>query len=117
MTDIDHMIAMLQAYKEGKTIQCRYRSNGADDWVDVRGIYQWNWYMFDYRVKPAEPRRVWLNFYPTMGGRSSVCYDSREEAASLARHDITEQIEFVEVVCTSTAKQMTDTPIGKAGVT
>ena len=45
-----------------------------------------------------EPRRVWMNWYPTMNCRSSVCYDSREEAASFARHDITEQIEFVEVV-------------------
>ena len=25
-----------------------------------------------------EPRRVWLNWYPTKKCRSSVCYDSRE---------------------------------------
>ena len=84
MTDIDYMTAVMQAAKEGKEIHTPKPS--------------WNWSTFDYRVKPAEPRRIWLNWYPTMNCRSSVCYDSREEAASFARHDITEQIEFVEVV-------------------
>ena len=99
MTDIDHMIAVMQAAKEGKAIQRRHHHLHDIDvhWIDAPKP-SWNWTAFDYRVKPAEPRRVWLNFYPTMGCRSSVCYDSREEAASFARHDITEQIEFVEVV-------------------
>lgn len=97
MNDIDHMIAVLQAFKEGKTIQCRYRSNGADDWVDVIGIAQWNWPTFDYRVKP-EPRRFWRNWYPALGKWSYDCYDSREEAASVAGHEVSQQIELVEVV-------------------
>lgn len=100
MDDIDHMLAVMQAAKEGKAIQYRARCNrgGTDEnWGDAPNPI-WNWATYDYRVKPAEPRRVWLNFYPTMGGRSHVCYNSREEAASFARHDITEQIEFVEVV-------------------
>ena len=45
-----------------------------------------------------EARRVWLNWYPTMNCRSAVCYDSREEMARFARHDIAEQVEFVEVM-------------------
>ena len=98
MTDVDHMIAVLQAFKEGKTIQCRYRSNGADDWVDVRGIAQWNWPTFDYRIKPAEPRRFWRNWYPALGKWSPACFDSREEAASISRHEGSQQIEFVEVM-------------------
>ena len=98
MTDIDHMIAVLMAAKEGKAIQssCHPYSDNDVHWRDSPKP-SWNWAMFDYRVKP-EPRRVWLNFYPTMNCRSSVCYDSREEAASFARHDTAEQIEFVEVV-------------------
>ena len=100
MQDIDHMIAVMQAAKEGKAIQSRRRHPRPDIdacWRDAPEP-SWNWSTFDYRVKPAELRRIWLNVYPTMGCRSSVCYDSREEAASFARHDITEQIEFVEVV-------------------
>ena len=99
MTDFDHMIAVTQAAKEGKAIQSRHRPyNGIDvRWKDSPSPI-WNWATFDYRVKPAEPRKVWLNWYPTTNYRSSVCYDSREEAANYARHDITEQVEFVEVV-------------------
>ena len=99
MTDIDHKIAVMQAANEGKAIQRLNRRHPDTDvyWIDAPKP-SWDWSTLDYRVKPAEPRRVWLNFYPTMGGRSHVCYNSREEAASFARHDITEQIEFVEVV-------------------
>ena len=98
MTDIDHMIAVMQAAKEGKTIQFRVLDSSDIDvrWRDAHAP-SWDWTVFDYRVKP-EPRRVWLNWYPTKKCRSSVCYDSREEAASFAIHDIAEQVEFVEVV-------------------
>ena len=98
MTDIDHMIAVMQAAKEGKAIQSRYHQHPAigEFWRDAHTPH-WNWTAFDYRVKP-EPRRIWLNWYPTKKCRSSVCYDSREEAASFAIHDIAEQVEFVEVV-------------------
>lgn len=97
MNDLNHMVAVMQAWKEGKTIQSKLRAQGKDHWVDV-AFPSWDWATFDYRVKPAEPRRVWLNWYPTKKCRSSVCYDSREEAASFAIHDIAEQVEFVEVV-------------------
>lgn len=98
MNDIDRMIAVLQAFNEGKTIQLRHRNDDAADWVDVGVSTEWDWCTFDYRIKPEEPRRFWLNLYPTMGCRSSVCYDSREEAANFARHEVSKQIEFVEVV-------------------
>ena len=98
MNDIDHMISVLQAFKEGKMIQVRRRSNDAGDWVGVEGGTAWDWHTFDYRIKPAEPRRFWLNWYPALGRWSSSCYDSRERAASVARHESSQQIEFVEVV-------------------
>ena len=99
MNDIDHMIAVMQAANEGKAIQRRHRTHRNIDgfWKDVRSLH-WNWTDFDYRVKPAEPRRVWLNLYPTKGCRSSICYDSREEAAKFACYEDSQQIELVEVV-------------------
>ena len=99
MTNIDHMIAVMQAAKEGKAIQSRHRPHRDIDvcWRDAPKP-SWDWATFDYRIKPTEPRRIWLNWYPTKKCRSSVCYDSREEAASFAIHDIAEQVEFVEVV-------------------
>ena len=98
MNDIDHMIAVLQASKEGKTIQSRYRSHESSDWIDVAGSNMWDWYIFDYRIKPAEPRRFWRNWYPDRRLWSSVCYDSREKAARSSCHKDSQQIEFVEVV-------------------
>lgn len=99
MNDIDHMIAVTQAAKEGKAIQRRHRHHPDTDvyWeADPKPI--WNWASYDYRVKPAEPRRVWRNWYPALGKWSYDCYDSREEAASVARNEVSQQIEFVEVV-------------------
>ena len=99
MTYIDYAIAVMQAAKEGKAIQSR-RSAYCDidaNWKDTPEPI-WNWDTFDYRVKPAELRRIWLNWYPTKKCRSSVCYDSREEAAKFACYEASQQIEFVEVV-------------------
>ena len=98
MNDIDRMITVLQAFKEGEAIQSRHRSHEFSDWIDAAGGVMWDWYTFDYRIKPAEPRRVWRNWYPALGKWSPACFDSREEAASLARHEGSQQIEFVEVV-------------------
>ena len=99
MIDVDHMIAVMQAAKEGKAIQRRHLNHRAinENWRDAPE-QRWDWFTFDYRVKPAEPRRVWLNWYPTKKCRSSVCYDSREEAAKFACYEASQQIEFVEVM-------------------
>ena len=98
MTDIDYMIAVMQAFKGGKAIQFRDRGNSSTDVIwEAAPRPSWDWVTFEYRVKP-EPRKVWLNFYPTMGGLSSACYDSRDEAAEFARYEDSQQIEFVEVV-------------------
>lgn len=99
MNDIDYMIAVLQAAKEGKAIQYWARRNrGTDEnWGDAPKPI-WNWATYDYRVKPAEPSRFWRNWYPALGKWSPACFDSREEAASIARHEGSQQIEFVEVV-------------------
>ena len=104
MTDIDHidhMIAVMQAAKEGKTIQFRVLDSSDIDvrWRDAHAP-SWDWYTFDYRVKPAAPRRVWRNWYPKLErwAPAATCYDSREVAKSFAEDDTAEQIEFVEVV-------------------
>ena len=97
MNDTDRMISVLQASKEGKTIQSRYRSHESSDWIDVAGSNMWDWATFDYRVKPAEPRRVWVN---TSGNRMGFAYASREQADANADAGIyrVECVEFVEVV-------------------
>ena len=96
MNDIDHMIAVMQAAKEGKAIQSRHLPHRDIDvhWKDSPRP-SWNWAMFDYRVKPAEPRRVWVNTY---GNRMGFAYASREQADANAGIYRVECVEFVEVV-------------------
>lgn len=54
---IDEMIAVMQAFKDGKNIQSRARPDGT--WLICREP-SWGWNGYDYRVKP-EPRI--FNFY------------------------------------------------------
>ena len=49
--DIDSMIEVLQAYKDGKKIQYLYLNQG-DDWCDTPDPF-WNFSAAEYRVKPA----------------------------------------------------------------
>lgn len=55
MKTIDEMIEVMQAYKDGKTIEFTdfYYD---DNWKEIDSPY-WNWRLFDYRVKP-EPKYV-----------------------------------------------------------
>ena len=98
MTDIDHMIAVMRAAKEGKAIQSRHRPHRDIDvcWKDAPKP-SWDWATFDYRIKPAEPRRVWVNMY---GSHSTVGYAfySRQIADTHAGVERVECVEFVEVV-------------------
>ena len=96
MTDIDHMIAVMQAFKEGKAIQSRLRAHrDVDEFWSYAPAPSWNWTVFDYRAKP-ELRRVWLNIREDV--MPSV-YTSRSQAdLHAARDGRTECVEFVEVV-------------------
>ena len=57
----EEMIAVIQAHKEGKQIQ--YRRGENMQWLDCTP--QWDFVLFDYRIKPAEPKKVkmfcWLH--------------------------------------------------------
>ena len=59
----DEIIAVVQAHKEGKQIECRPRAGQQDDWTKADPI--WNFPFYDYRVKPEppKPREWWLNEY------------------------------------------------------
>lgn len=47
------MIEVMQAYEDGKTIECKQKGQCDSMWIVVRSP-DWNWYYYDYRVK-AEP--------------------------------------------------------------
>lgn len=56
MKSIDEMCAVMQAFKDGKKIECKFRRLDGDTW-DVAVKPHWNWEELDYRVKP-EPKYV-----------------------------------------------------------
>lgn len=49
------MIAVMQAYEDGKKIQTRTKIKG-DDWKDE--IPTWDWAFCEYRIKPEEEKPV-----------------------------------------------------------
>lgn len=55
----DEMIAVLQAAKEGKKIQCKLRQESVSEYEDTFPI--WNFDGFDYRVKPEPKLRPYAN--------------------------------------------------------
>lgn len=54
----DQIIEVVTAFKNGKKIECRNKVCGT--WVDATP--DWNFYHYDYRVKP-EPMELWVNVY------------------------------------------------------
>lgn len=55
--NIDEMIAVVTAYRDGKQIEFR-RNDGEPKWLDNVSP-RWNFESFDYRIKPA-PREWWM---------------------------------------------------------
>jgi len=51
---VDEMISVLLAYKVGKKIECRFRDRTKrDSWSCIKQP-DWNWAIFEYRVKNEE---------------------------------------------------------------
>lgn len=84
----DEMIAVIQAHKEGKTIEWRYKR------LDVRGGWQivtlsvWNFEAYEYRVK-KEPRVWWMvDVVDRTSGRVIVTkgFVSKEKADAYINH-------------------------------
>lgn len=59
----DQIIEVVTAFKNGKKIECRNKVCGT--WVDATP--DWNFYHYDYRVKP-EPMELWVNVYDDGSG-------------------------------------------------
>jgi hypothetical protein len=60
--ETQQMIEVMQAYLDGKAIECNAMRNGPErGWMDCQHLDAcgWNHAMFRYRVKP-EPREWWI---------------------------------------------------------
>ena len=52
--DIDYMLSVMQAYKEGKTIENKAKYTTSVWYIDHSPV--WNWDYIDYRVKEEEKK-------------------------------------------------------------
>lgn len=46
----DEMIEVMNAYTEGKKIECRFKDIENDEWTEIT-FPRWNWDVYDYRIK------------------------------------------------------------------
>jgi hypothetical protein len=85
--EINDMIAVLRAAKEGKQIQHRRATPPFESgiWINSYGGCSWDFSEYDYRVKPEPPKpREWFLVSHANNEPCSVCglHSSRNEAAT-----------------------------------
>jgi hypothetical protein len=63
----EEMIAVLQAHKDGKKIECR--TKWEECWKAAPTNPCWNFDLYDYRIKPEppKPKELWVNEYASGG--------------------------------------------------
>jgi hypothetical protein len=61
-------IEVMQAFVDGKTIQIKT----AGRWFDTIMNPLWDWYETDYRIKPTEPKEIWVNEYADWNGHGCI---------------------------------------------
>ncbi len=60
----EYMIDVMTRAKDGEQIEGTVRSNPEGlGWIDD-GYPTWNWSKYNYRIKPREPRVIYIAEYP-----------------------------------------------------
>ncbi len=88
----DEMIAVIQAHKEGKALQARSKTPTAS-WCEA-SIPDFNFYDYDYRIKP-QPFECWVNVYY---GEGIMSFRSKSEALTYSKEASLAAIHMREVL-------------------
>lgn len=72
-------IAVMQAAADGKVIQTDFQRAGT--WVDNPSP-TWDWGVCDYRVKPREPKVIYVNEYAHFASAAHLYKDHAIRAAN-----------------------------------
>lgn len=92
MSTTAEKIAVMQAHEAGEVIE--YANSGKSDWEEI--IHPaWDWASFDYRIKPREPRVIWVNEYE---GGGYLVFESESSATGHARSAVRKAVKYVEVI-------------------
>ena len=89
----DEMIAVIQADKNGETIESFIKHEEGSTWRDVRKI-RWNFENADYRVK-SKPFECWINIHPQY---TSIYTTERAAMDSVSSGAIRTAVHMKEVV-------------------
>lgn len=84
------MIAVMQAFADGKKLECRFVDG--DKWVPASSPI-WAWDRYEYRVKP-EPREWWI----VNGKQYTALFGTKNEAESSVFNGPAEIIHVREVL-------------------
>ncbi len=68
MAELDRRIAVMQAYRDGKTIEAVCR-DASMPWVTMTVQPAWAWNVADYRIAPRKPR-TWHICESTLANRA-----------------------------------------------
>lgn len=98
MKTIDEMIAVMQAFKEGKKIEYHAIAIPNKKWQKAARP-SWDWSNFDYRIT-REPKEIWVNEYHHSGAwLGGGAYSKKEHAESLAAEDaVRKAVHYREVL-------------------
>lgn len=74
---VDEMISVMDAFRDGKKIQCKWIGI-ENEWNDINEPF-WDWYHYEYRIKPEEvkSKTIYVNEYES-GLR--VVFDNEDDA-------------------------------------
>jgi len=99
MKPTKEMIEVMQAALDGKTVQVR--KNAASNWMDWFDSPQpvWDWDTQDYRVKPQEPRRIWVTQHSDFPSQLLSAYDAFLESENIRaiKRNGKSMTEFIEL--------------------
>lgn len=97
-TPTEEKIKIMQAYVDGKDIECRLIDRVDHEWVHVTTSYPlWNWPCREYRIK-ATPREFYVNESSRSGLLWCSIYMTQALAFSSRNSDWVRTVKFVEVL-------------------
>lgn len=98
MMSNEEIAAIVRAKMEDKTIQMLLNNN----WKDIQDtvpIANYNFYHYQYRIKPREPRVIYVNLYNTNVDTNGYAYYDKDRAKDRCGNSaIGTAVKFVEII-------------------
>lgn len=94
MNSLDEQLKLIQARIDGEVVLGNSTQHLDNEFV-IDETHKFNFALYTYRIKPREPRVIWVNEYAGYFGDS---YDHESDAKDFAEGNCIGQVEFREVI-------------------